>query len=409
MIREFRVYKLIVFVFVFNLSLLSQNIELKKHISFLSSDSLEGRLIGSKGELIAANYIENYFKNLKLQPFTHENYFQEFTYNYIPKPNDSSNYKSLKGLNVVAYLNNNSEKTIVIGAHYDHIGLNEFDNSLLANSKGQIHNGADDNASGVAAVLELSRLLSTNKKTELVNFIFVCFSGEEEGLIGSKFFVKELLKTNTKVVSMINMDMIGRMDSVKNLYVGGIGTSPSFNPILIKNKPKSFKLNKDSSGIGPSDHSSFYLQHIPVLFFYTGTHMDYHKPSDDEDKINYKDLDVIINYIFNLINDLSKVKSIEFHKTKDKANSKATKYKVTLGIMPSYSDFKDGLHIDGVIENKPAMLSGIEAGDIIIQLGDCKINNIYSYMECLSKYNKADTTTVTIIRKGVILKKEVVF
>lgn len=208
---------------------------------------------------------------------------------------------------------------------------------------------------------------------------------------------------------MINMDMIGRLDDKKALVIGGVGTCPSFPEIIEKNKPAGFVITQEMSGVGPSDHTSFYLKDIPVLFFFTGTHTDYHKPSDDEDKINYYGVENIVNYVFRTANAISNVEKLEFTKTKVTSEKKAPKYKVTLGIMPDYTDHGDGLHVDGVTDGRPAQLAGIQQGDVIVKIGDCTIKEVYGYMECLSKLNAGDEKEVVFIRAGKEIKVNVKF
>lgn len=373
---------------------------LKKHISFLASDDLKGRLTGSKEEKIAADYLSKQFKSFGLKPYDNKNYFQDFTYTVKTNPNDSLVVEKNSGRNVIAFLDNKASKTIIIGAHYDHLGLNEHNNSTKPNSKGEIHNGADDNASGVAGVLELAKMYSQNKTIENANYIFALFSGEEDGLIGSKKMAESIKSLHPNIVAMINMDMIGRLEAKKEMTVGGIGTSPEFSKIIERNKPAGFNLALDESGIGPSDHTSFYLKDIPVLFFFTGTHSDYHKPSDDEDKINYYGVTNIVNYVFRVVNDLSNQSKMEFTKTKTTAAKTRPKYKVTLGIMPDYTDHGDGLHVDGVTEGRPAQIAGIIEGDIITKIGTCEIKEVYGYMACLGQINLGDELPVTYIRNG---------
>jgi Tol biopolymer transport system component len=368
---------------------------LKKHISFLASDDLKGRLTGSKEEKIAANYLINQFKNIGIKPFFKNDYLQSFTYKERINPKDSLQLTAVNGHNVIGFLDNKANKTIVIGAHYDHLGLNEHHHSTK-----EIHNGADDNASGVAGVLELARMLSKNKTIEKANYVFALFSGEEDGLQGSKKAVENIKNVYPNVTAMINMDMIGRLDDKKEMTIGGIGTSPEFKNIVEKNKPGGFNITLDESGVGPSDHTSFYLKDIPVLFFFTGTHSDYHKPSDDEDKINYYGVTNIVNYVFRVITDLTNQEKIEFVKTKSNAGKIRPKYKVTLGIMPDYSDHNDGLHVDGVTEGRPADNAGLKEGDVITKIGSYDIKEIYSYMECLSKMNSGDEVPLVFIRNG---------
>lgn len=374
---------------------------LKKHISYLASDEMKGRMTGSKEEKIAADYLSKQFKAMNLKPFKGTSYLQEFTYKVRLNPHDSTQVADNSGRNVIAYLDNKASKTIVIGAHYDHLGVNEHNNSTKPNSKGEIHNGADDNASGVAGVLELARMYSQNKTTEKVNYVFALFSGEEDGLIGSKKLAETIKTAYPNVITMLNMDMIGRLNDKKEMTVGGVGTSPNFSKLAEKNKPAGFNITLDESGVGPSDHTSFYLKDIPVLFFFTGTHSDYHKPSDDADKINYYGVQHCVDFAFRLLSDISNEEKIEFTKTKMNAAKTRPKYKVTLGVMPDYSDHGDGLHIDGVTEGRPAHEAGMKEGDIITKIGDCSITEVYSYMECLGKFNVGDEVQVTFSRNGV--------
>ncbi|MGB6093003.1 MAG: M20/M25/M40 family metallo-hydrolase [Moheibacter sp.] len=369
---------------------------LKNSISYLASDDLKGRLTGSEGEEKAAQFISKQMGSYGLKPE-----IQSYDYNFKMNPHDENSSVKITGKNVVAYLNNKADKTIVIGAHYDHLGLNEHHFSTLMNSEGQIHNGADDNASGTSAVMELARMFSQNKTKEKANYVFVLFSGEEDGLMGSKAFAETVKQKYPNVIAMINMDMVGRLNKTKELTVGGVGTSPIFRDLVEKYKPAGFNIAIDESGVGPSDHTSFYLKDIPVLFLFTGTHEDYHKPSDDEDKINYYGLRFITDYVFNLANAISDAPEVPFTKTKLDAVKEAPKYKVTLGIMPSYADTGIGLKVDGVVDDRPADHAGIQTGDIITKLGDCDVKEVYSYMECLSKFNKGDETTITFIHEGV--------
>lgn len=378
---------------------------LRNHITYLASDDLQGRLAGSLGEKKASDYLVKEFKKLKLQPFPGKDYIQSFEYAVKLNPHEESTSVKINARNVIGYLDNKASKTILIGAHYDHLGLNEHHNSTLMNSEGQIHNGADDNASGVSAVLELARIFSQNKTKEKANYIFALFSGEEDGLMGSKYMADHL-PTGKKIGLMINLDMVGRLNKDKDLSVGGVGTSPLFSNYIEKYKPAGVNIAIDSSGVGPSDHTSFYLKDIPVLFLFTGTHSDYHKPSDDTEKINFEGVRLITNYVFGLANALSEAENIPFTKTKMSESKSVPKYKVTLGIMPSYADTKDGLHIDGVTDNRPGANAGMVAGDVLTKIGKCEIKEVYSYMECLAKVNSGEELPVTVVRDGkeMILK-----
>ncbi len=308
------------------------------------------------------------------------------------------NKREFTGTNVAAYIDNGAPYTVVLGAHYDHLGWGEDGSSLHAGKERQIHNGADDNASGTAALLYLANEIK-EKKLRNYNYLFLHFSGEELGLLGSKAFVKAMGLDSGKMSYMINMDMIGRLnDSTKALTVGGVGTSPLWGKHIAA-RHRDFRLNIDSSGVGPSDHTSFYHQGIPVLFFFTGLHSDYHKPSDDAEKVNYYGQVKVMNYILDLIRKMDKEPKPVFTPTKQSQVSKV-RFKVTLGIMADYSFHEGGVKVDGVTEDRPAQKAGIQPGDIIIQLGEHKITGMQTYMEALSKSKSGETVDVTVLRNG---------
>lgn len=401
------------FYFLLSFSLLfSQQISednLKRHIKYLSSDDLKGRGTGTPEELTAANYIAKDFSKLNLeQKGNKDSYFYSFTFKKPKSPHDTVGGTAVEGLNVAGYLDNEAEHTVVIGAHYDHLGEGKDHNSLDANPERKIHNGADDNASGTAGVLELARYFSQNNRKEKFNFLFICFSGEELGLYGSKKFCENPTIDFSKVNYMINMDMIGRLaDSTNKLIVYGVGTSADWVPVLDKTNI-GFSIKKDSAGIGPSDQTSFYLKNIPVLHFFTGQHSDYHKPSDDFEKVNFKGERKVLDYIIKVIEETENLPKMRFLETKNPDSGKSS-FKVTMGVMPDYSFEGKGLRIDGVSAYKPADEAGITKGDIVIQMGEIKINDINDYMKALSKFSKGDTADVVILREGKELKKKVTF
>ena len=316
--------------------------------------------------------------------------------------------KKRYGHNVIGFIDNNAASTIIIGAHYDHLGYGEDHNSLYTGITPQIHNGADDNASGTAAVLELGKLLKTSKYKNN-NYLFICFSGEELGLFGSKYFTEHPTVDMTTVNYMINLDMVGRLnDSTHGLNIGGYGTSPAWGETMSAND-KFFKIKFDSSGTGPSDHTSFYRKDIPVLFFFTGVHSDYHKPSDDADKINYTGEWMVLKYIYKLIEDTNKKGKLAFTKTRETISIGKSSFKVTLGIMPDYTFSGIGVRADGISDGKIAQKAGIKAGDVIVQLGDYKFTDVQTYMETLSKFNKGDATKVKVKRGNEELVFDIVF
>ena len=317
--------------------------------------------------------------------------------------------KIRKSKNVVGFLDNGAQYTVVIGAHYDHLGLGEDGNSMIRGGKPEIHNGADDNASGTAAMIELAFLLKGNKAKQY-NYLFIGFSAEELGLNGSKYFVENPTISLNTVNYMINMDMVGRMnDSTKTITVGGYGTSPSWQSMVAAVKKKSFTIKFDSSGTGPSDHTSFYRKDIPVLFFFTGLHTDYHKPSDDADKINYVGMSQIVRFIQEMIQNDKTPNKLVFTKTREQQTSTSTRFSVSMGIMPDYSYGGTGVRVDGVSDNRPAKKAGILGGDVVKQLGDYKTSSVEAYMQALSKFKKGDKTTVVVVRGDKEINFEIVF
>jgi hypothetical protein len=380
---------------------------IRKHIKLLASDSLQGRGTGKEGERMAAAYLAGQFKQLKLKPLgANEAFLQAFPF----KGGAHGEGEAGTAHNVVAYLDNKAATTIIIGAHYDHLGMGDQGSSLDANPQDKIHNGADDNASGSAGVLELARYFATNKKREKNNFLFILFSGEELGLLGSKYFTEHPTLDLSKVNFMINMDMVGRLNpESKTVVVNGTGTSPVWEPLLKSLAANQLKINTDSSGIGPSDHTSFYLKDIPVLHFFTGSHPDYHKPSDDWEKINYAGEVAVLNLIRQVIEKLDGEPKLTFLKTKSNAMAVRSPFKVTMGVMPSYSSDEAGLKVDGVTEGRPAQKAGIQTGDVIIEMGGYVIKDVQTYMEALGKFEKGQTIPVKVKRGGNILTVTVTF
>jgi Zn-dependent M28 family amino/carboxypeptidase len=384
---------------------------IKQDIEVLADDKLKGRATGTEGEILAAAHISNRFKELCILPKGTNGYIQAFTFKPKTDPHTDTVYDETKekgtitGRNVIGYIDNNAENTIVIGAHYDHLGMG--DEGSLHRGEPMVHNGADDNASGVAVMLHLAdKLQDGNKKN---NYLFIAFSGEEMGLLGSNYFVKNATIDITKVNYMINMDMVGRLKKNKKLAIYGTGTSPVWQETIEKANNKytfDFKLNE--SGVGPSDHTSFYLQDIPILHFFTGQHVDYHKPSDDFEKLNYEGMLQISNYIFRIISEVNTKQKIEFTKTVNESDD-TPRFKVTLGVIPDYLFDGKGMRIDGISENRPAQKAGLQKGDVVIQLGEHEVIDMNSYMRALSKFENGNKTTVKVDRNGETVEADITF
>jgi hypothetical protein len=371
---------------------------LKNNVTFLAADDLEGRAIGTEGEIKAAEYLAKEFKKIGLLPKGTDGFFQPFTVSKPSNPHEEAvigtDGAGITGRNVVGFLDKKADKTIVIGAHFDHLGMGG--SGSLHRGDSAIHNGADDNASGTAALLALAKILTHEELSS--NVLFIAFSGEENGLWGSNYFVKNPTIDLASVNYMVNMDMVGRLNEEKSLAVYGVGTSPSFPSILDPINSDSLKIVTTESGVGPSDHTSFYLQDLPVLHFFTGQHEDYHKPTDDSDKINYEGLVKVVRYISRVIDQLDSEPKLAFTKTKDSSDS--PRFTVSMGVVPDYMYDGKGMRVDGVSEGKPAQAAGLLKGDVVVQLGDSTIYDMMSYMRALSAFQKGDSTKVVIERSG---------
>ncbi|MFN7313679.1 MAG: M20/M25/M40 family metallo-hydrolase [Bacteroidota bacterium] len=379
--------------------------QLKKHINYLASDELEGRLTGTKGEQKAAKYISKQFKKYGVIAKGTQGYLQPFSVrkNLMNPHGSDSDAKAITitGHNVVGYIDNDAKTTVVIGAHYDHLGYDEYKHSTYRPSnekeKPQIHNGADDNASGTAALIELAGLLKQSTLTKH-NYLFLAFSGEEEGLLGSNYFTKHSTIDTASFVCMINMDMVGRLDTAKQSFaISGTGTSPYWENAL-KQIKSPHKIKTETGGTGASDHTSFYYINIPALHFFTGTHYDYHKPSDDEEKINYQGIADVMDCIMQLLAGVNEQGRLPFTPTAQDTGIKVS-FKVTLGIMPDYLYDGKGVKVDGCTPGKPAANAGIQKGDIILKLGTFETANMQTYMKSLQQFKKGDETEA-IIQRG---------
>ncbi|MGC1390568.1 MAG: M20/M25/M40 family metallo-hydrolase [Bacteroidales bacterium] len=294
---------------------------------------------------------------------------------------------------------------IILGAHFDHLGMGGPGSGSRALDTIGIHHGADDNASGVAMMIELAGKFAGTKGSHPRSIICLSFSGEEEGLLGSKHFVDNPVIDLSKVNAMINMDMVGRLNETNNLQIGGVGTAKGLKDLVYaKTDTSVIKLTLSEEGYGPSDHSSFYGKNIPVLFYFTGAHMDYHTPTDTWEKINFKGMVEISGLIFNVASDLASENSrLEFKEAgpKVEVNRYPGRKGVTLGIMPDFAGvIKNGLRADFVTPGKPAALGGMQKGDIITFINGKQVNNIQDYMFRLSQLKHGQTISVEVLRNG---------
>ena len=306
--------------------------------------------------------------------------------------------------NVVGFLKGAGdlgEEVLVIGAHFDHLGLGEL-SSLAAKPGSEVHNGADDNASGTAGLLELAGALASGGDQRRRSVLFLAFSGEEQGLLGSRHYVNHPAVPLDKTVAMINMDMIGRMQG-RRLIVGGTGSSPGWKDLLTQlNKDADLELKFREGGFGPSDHSSFYGRDIPVLFFFTGVHGDYHKPSDDYDKIEAASTARVVGFIFQTARSIRSMEQrLAFRKTAgEPRESGRSGFRVTLGIIPDYGEEVEGVRLTGVREGSPADKCGLRSGDLMVGWSGKKITNIYDLTYLLQEHRPGDRVEISVVRDG---------
>ena len=308
-------YQSLFFILITSFTVYSQSediYQIKYDIEYLASDDLEGRFPGTNGEDLAADFIADKFNEYGLSKIG-DSYFQNFSFTLPSSPHEDvkfnqENNNKIEAKNVVGLIDNKKETTIIIGAHYDHIGYGG--QYSLDRGINEIHNGADDNASGTAMLLNLVKKLSKRNNSNS-NYLFIGFSAEELGLLGSRYFVNSNLYDEGTYNMMINLDMVGRLNEKKELSVFGVGTSSIFRQVL-NSLNGSFNLNIINDGTGPSDHTSFYNKDLPVLFFHTGSHENYHRPSDDVELINYEGIHEISKYIVNVIAEIETYGKLDF-------------------------------------------------------------------------------------------------
>lgn len=308
-----------------------------------------------------------------------------------------------KSVNVGAYIPaadaNYSNEYLIIGAHFDHLGWGEF-NSLYMGNEPKIHYGADDNASGTTGLLELAEKFVSEKDKLKRNIVFTAFSGEELGLLGSAYLVNNLPVPLENVITMLNMDMIGRINDNKDLIVHGTGTSSDWKDILNEKNSYNFNLSFNDEGFGSSDHSSFYAKQIPVLFFFTGTHSDYHKPTDTADKINAEGQAKILNFVYDVASEIiQKETRPNYVAVERKDRGRMNTSRVWVGTVPDFAGEVNGYKLGGVSEGSPAEKAGLEAGDIITSFGGKKISNLYDFTYAIGSFVPGDKVEV-IVKRG---------
>ena len=308
------------------------------------------------------------------------------------------------GYNVAGYIHNNKPQTVILGAHYDHIGMG-LENSLYKGAPA-IHNGADDNGSGTTMLMEMMGYYGTRKDTNY-NYLMLFFSAEESGLIGSKYYVAHPTLSLQSVAYMINFDMVGRLRD-NRFQLSGTGTAAEWDAVL-EEPIHDLEIKKDPSGVGPSDHTSFYYKDLPVLHLFTGTHEDYHKPSDDAEKVNYKGMSTLASFVYAITARTAAYERLTFQSTKGGEQITSPRFSVTLGVVPDYLFGGPGLRIDGATQGRTAANAGLQSGDVILKIGAMTIDDIYAYMGALGAFKKGDTTTLIFEREDESITTEITF
>jgi len=377
---------------------------------YLTSSPLAGRLTGTEGDSLTRVFIREELKNAGLKPFT-DNGFQYFSVKvpFIVPGTDSIKTRQVTTANVAMMIEGNDPELksqyVIIGAHFDHLGMGGKSSSSRHQDTIALHPGADDNASGIAMMIQLARKLATDKKGHARSIVFVAFSGEEIGLTGSKYFESNMKIKPSDINIMVNLDMVGRMQDGNYLQVGGVGTAMGLQDAVVTlNDTTKLHLAFTQEGSGPSDHFSFYADSIPVLFVTTGTHADYHLPSDTWEKLNYNGMVATADYLYKVISEMTdnRVK-LEFQLSGPQTpQSMGRMGAITLGIMPDIAGAeKKGLRADLVTPGKPAALGGMKKGDIIISIEGKPVKDIQEYMERLKELKAGQRISVEVLRNGV--------
>lgn len=406
--------------------ILSQEAQLAIHmmqgdVGILTQPAMEGREVGTKGSEMAGYWLMSRMEESRLTAAGDSGFFQNFVHTPRPAVQVHGNMhgseekhlgqalvQPVRGFNILGASKVNSASWGVIGAHYDHLGFGD-ENSLFRPESDeevlQIHPGADDNASGVAVMLELARRNKIDRLTS-ENILFAGFSGEEKGLWGSKSFCADPTVELDSIRWMINFDMVGRMHG-DTLAVYGTGTSPVWPDLLDSCNTANLHLVITESGVGPSDHTSFYLEDIPVLHFFTGQHSQYHKPTDTADLLNHEGMLAITDYAQCLVGALGRLEEIPFTATVDSTKNESPAFKVTLGVMPDYMFSDVGMRIDGVTIGRPAEKAQMKRGDIVVKMDTLDVVDMMTYMQGLAMFEPGQMVVVEFLRGGERMQTDV--
>ncbi len=366
-------------------------------VRYLADDALGGRLSGSAGERCAGEYVAAMFASLGLEPGGEDGFFQELPLASAAQPHAPPG----RGRNVVAILRGSDpelhESAVVVGAHYDHLGLGEFGSTGEA---GEIHNGADDNASGVAAVLAAARALRGGPRPAR-SIVFIAFTGEELGLIGSAWYANHPAISLEETVAMVNLDMVGRLEDGE-MIVYGMGTAPEWEEIVpAANADVGIPLVREEAGFGPSDHTSFYANDIPVLHFFTNVHSDYHRHTDDAEKIDAAGLGRVARLTENVARALAERRErLAVIPGVGEREQRAEGSGAWLGTVPDFTPVDFGVLLAGVTEGSPAAGGGLARGDVLIGLGDYEVGDLQAFTDALAAYKPGDEVVLRYLRNG---------
>lgn len=373
-------------------------------VRYLAADALKGRLAGSAGERCAADYLAERFRALGLEPAGRDGgYFQEVPLESAVNPHVPRG----TGRNVIGVLRGrdaSSDEVLVIGAHYDHLGRGGF-GSVNPEDAGQIHNGADDNASGVAALLGVAERLAEPPGPRL-SIVFVAFTGEEFGLLGSGRYVDAPAVPLDRTRAMLNLDMVGRLEG-DPLIVYGVGTADEWEHLVSEAATiAGVEIRFREEGYGPSDQTSFYARDIPVLHFFTNVHGDYHRPGDDWQKIDVEGIRRVTQMVARIARRVADraegltVRTGLGTPPHARAGEEEGGYGAYLGTVPDFTPVERGVLLSGVTDGSPADAAGLEAGDIIIGLGGRELRDLQAFADALRVHGPGDTVEVRILRDG---------
>lgn len=372
-------------------------------VRVLADDALEGRMAGSDGERCAGDYIAARFQELGLEPAGVDGYFQEVPLASVLNPHAPGG----TGRNVVALLPGSDpalrDQYVIVGAHYDHLGSGGINS--LAPGVEDVHNGADDNASGVAALLDVATRLTREPPARSV--LLLAFTGEESGLLGSAFWTGHSTMPLEDAVAMLNMDMVGRLEDGP-LIVYGTGTAREWEPLLDElGRALDVEMSYQPEGYGPSDHTSFYTRDVPVLHFFTNTHEDYHRPSDDWEKIDVAGLQTVSTLVARTarrIADAPQRLALVRGVGQPQQQADSRGFGAWLGTVPDYAAVERGVRIGGVTPGSPGEAAGMKAGDILIGMGGREIADLQGMTDVLRSHKPGETVELVVLRDGTELR-----